>query len=54
MAVLFLKVSVVHCSAGIEYVPAVTIFVDPGLLANASFAMYSYHSVSQINTCEGR
>ena len=50
----YIQVSVVHCSAGIEYVPAQSVVMDPAEVANLTFVLYSFHSISQINDCEGR
>ena len=50
---VILQVSVVHCSAGIEYVPGQSVVMDPAEVANLTFILYSFHSISQINQCEG-
>ena len=48
-----MQVSVVHCSAGIEYIPAQSVVMDPAEVTNLTFVLYSFHSISQVNHCEG-
>ena len=43
-----------HCSAGIDWVSSETVTLDPGEESNVTFTMHSFHSVGQINTCEGQ
>ena len=48
------KVSVVKCTAGIDYVAEDLITLDPQQTSNLSFTMHSIYSVGKINKCDGR
>ena len=48
------QVAVVKCSAGIDYIPADLITLDPQQTTNISFTMHSIYSVGKINKCDGR
>ncbi|XP_065919343.1 hapless 2-like [Dysidea avara] len=48
------QVSVDHCSAGVDWVPAKSISVDPNEVRNVQFPVHSYHSIGQVNHCEIR
>lgn len=40
-----------HCSAGIDSVPAKSISLDPNEMSNVTFVLHSYHAIGKINQC---
>ena len=48
------KVAVVKCSAGIDYIAEDLITLDPQQTSNLSFTMHSIYSIGKINKCDGR
>ena len=46
------QLSVDHCSAGVEWIPAKTVNIEANELRSVNFEMHSFHSIGQINTCE--
>ena len=47
-----MQLSVDHCSAGVEWVPAKSVNIEANEVRSVNFAMHSFHSIGQINTCE--
>ncbi len=47
------NVLVSHCSGGIDWVPSKAVTLDPGEETNVTFIIHSFHSLGQINNCEG-
>ena len=47
-------ISVSHCSGGIDWVPSKSVTIDPMEETNITFTIHSFHSIGQINTCEGK
>ena len=41
-----------HCSAGIDSVPAISMTLDPNQVSNVSFVIYSYHATGKVNHCK--
>ena len=44
---------VVKCTAGIDFIPADVLTMDPQETRNITFDIHSFYSIGQINQCQG-